>query len=249
MYTSFVNIPRCEAEFHNPLKSFAYYHKPTFGGGQSFNVFAPEDRLIPTVLLQFRSICGAPLGVRLLRWPPNCHADDNNHYSDCRQLCPPITTTSTPGARDENKALLWLLFKSHKPGNWLKPSVYGYFWGYSSQQDSCRGPLRMFIAVYVLSACLSLCMRLCLASFERGSHPVTREDTGHRWSCGKLYKYIPTHPHLKCSTVTLARTRLTTTEAAIWLTMCGKAVLELRRKVEEKAWWIYKLWYSGRKLI
>lgn len=84
MYTSFVNILRCEAEFHNPLKSFAYYHKPTFGGGQSFNVFAPEDRLIPTVLLQFRSICGAPLGVRLLRWPPNCHADDNNHYSDCR---------------------------------------------------------------------------------------------------------------------------------------------------------------------
>lgn len=34
----FVNILRCEAEFHNPLKSFAYYHKPTFGGGQSFNV-------------------------------------------------------------------------------------------------------------------------------------------------------------------------------------------------------------------
>lgn len=97
-----------------------------------------------------------------------------------------------------------------------------------SQQDSCRGALWMFIAVCVLSACLSLCISPCLASLERGSHPVTRRDKVHRWSGGKLYKYIPTHPHLKCSTVTFVRTRLTTA-AAIWLTMCGKAALEFRR--------------------
>lgn len=171
-------------------------------------------------------------------WLRLCYANDNNHYRpwtpsttttvDYNWVSPPITraatvtvTATAAGVEEKRKTLLWNLFKSHKPGNWLKPSLYGpvCYYGHSSVVTVVvvvvyRGPSDM----------LPLKEEMAVKANQTGSQSVRSGRHLDRWSgwwWWETFEKHRRHDWTGSQWVWRNKKNNIITTTTVWLTICG----------------------------